>query len=140
MNRRKGIIYCHPYCAACGVSPTLTDAQNRGVEFVFDTTRTILSLLQTGAVAQYPDINSSGRIGGGTVPYITSRLNGVGGDSCRRASIYELQKFYYDTAQAFSPYTMPSFSKFRSRLADSVRHRLPARRRISGDCGEGIEG
>ena len=26
--------------------------------------------------------------------------------------IYELQKFYYDTAQAFNPYTMPSFKKF----------------------------
>jgi len=25
---------------------------------------------------------------------------------------YELQKFYYDTAQAFNPYTMPSFKKF----------------------------
>ena len=26
--------------------------------------------------------------------------------------MYELQKFYYDTAQAFNPYTMPSFKKF----------------------------
>jgi len=26
--------------------------------------------------------------------------------------MYELQKFYYDTAQAFNPYTMPSFRKF----------------------------
>ena len=25
--------------------------------------------------------------------------------------IYELQKFYYDTAQVFNPYTMPSFKK-----------------------------
>ena len=25
--------------------------------------------------------------------------------------MYELQKFYYDTAQAFSPYTLPSFKK-----------------------------
>jgi predicted TIM-barrel fold metal-dependent hydrolase len=24
----------------------------------------------------------------------------------------ELQKFYYDTAQAFNPYTLPSFRKF----------------------------
>ena len=24
----------------------------------------------------------------------------------------ELQKFYYDTAQAFNPYTLPSFKKF----------------------------
>jgi len=41
LNRRKAVVYCHPYCAACGAQTTLTDAQNRGVEFVFDTTRTI---------------------------------------------------------------------------------------------------
>jgi 6-methylsalicylate decarboxylase len=112
MNRRKGVIYCHPYCAACGVQSTLTDAQNRGVEFVFDTTRTILSLLQTGAVARFPDIRFIWSHGGGTIPYITSRLNGAGGDKLPKGVMYELQKMYYDTAQAFSPYTMPSFRKF----------------------------
>ena len=112
MNRRKGVIYCHPYCAACGVQDTLTDAQNRGVEFVFDTTRTILSLLQTGAVARFPDITFIWSHGGGTVPYITSRLNGAGGDKLPKGVMYELQKFYYDTAQAFNPYTLPSFKKF----------------------------
>ncbi|HYS27725.1 MAG TPA: amidohydrolase family protein [Vicinamibacterales bacterium] len=112
MNRRKGVVYCHPYCAACGVQTTLTDAQNRGVEFVFDTTRTILSLLQTGAVAQFPDIRFIWSHGGGTVPYITSRLNGAGGNKLPKGVVYELQKFYYDTAQAFNPYTMPSFRKF----------------------------
>jgi len=112
MNRRKGVIYCHPYCAACGVQQTLTDAQNRGVEFVFDTTRTILSLLQTGAVARFPDIKFIWSHGGGTVPFITSRLNGAGGDKLPKGVAYELQKFYYDTAQAFNPYTMPSFKKF----------------------------
>jgi 6-methylsalicylate decarboxylase len=112
MNRRKGVIYCHPYCAACGAQTTLTDAQNRGVEFVFDTTRTILSLLQTGAVARFPDIKFIWSHGGGTVPFITSRLNGAGGQKLPKGVMYELQKFYYDTAQAFNPYTMPSFTKF----------------------------
>jgi predicted TIM-barrel fold metal-dependent hydrolase len=111
MNRRKGVIYCHPFCAACGTQTTLTDAQNRGVEFVFDTTRTILSLLQTGAVARFPDIKFIWSHGGGTVPYITSRLN-VGGNKLPKGVVYELQKFYYDTAQAFNPYTLPSFKKF----------------------------
>ena len=111
LNRRKAVVYCHPYCAACGVQTTLTDAQNRGVEFVFDTTRTILSLLQTATVARCPDINFIWSHGGGTVPYITSRLQGAG-PKLPKGVIYELQKFYYDTAQAFNPYTMPSFKKF----------------------------
>jgi predicted TIM-barrel fold metal-dependent hydrolase len=111
LNRRKAVVYCHPYCAACGVQTTLTDAQNRGVEFVFDTTRTILSLLQTGAVARFADIRFIWSHGGGTVPYITTRLQGAG-QKLPKGVAYELQKFYYDTAQAFSPYTLPSFKKF----------------------------
>src|SRR5262245_21146715 len=111
LNRRKAVVYCHPYCAACGVQTTLTDAQNRGVEFVFDTTRTILSLMQTGAVARFADIRFIWSHGGGTVPYITTRLQAAG-QKLPKGVFYELQKFYYDTAQAFSPYTLPSFKKF----------------------------
>jgi len=111
LNRRKAVIYCHPYCAACGAQTELTDAQNRGVEFVFDTTRTILSILQTGASARFSDIRFIWSHGGGTVPFITSRLANVN-QKLLKGALAELQRFYYDTAQAFNPYTMPSFKKF----------------------------
>jgi len=110
LNRRKAVVFCHPFCAACDAEATLSDAQNRGVEFVFDTTRTILSLLSTGTVTRFPDIRFIWSHGGGTVPYITTRLAGAG-QKLPNGLIPELQKFYYDTAQAFSPYTMPSFKK-----------------------------
>ncbi|HET6145498.1 MAG TPA: amidohydrolase family protein [Candidatus Acidoferrales bacterium] len=110
LNRRKTVVFCHPYCAACGTQAVLSDGQNRGVEFVFDTTRTIVSLLSTGTVTRCPDIRFIWSHGGGTVPYITSRLNGVA-PQLPKGVIYELQKFYYDTAQAFNPYTLPSFKK-----------------------------
>ncbi len=110
LNRRKAVVFCHPYCAACGRQAVLSDGQNRGVEFVFDTTRTIVSLLSNGTVTRYPDIRFIWSHGGGTVPYITSRLNGVA-QKLPKGLIYELQKFYYDTAQAFNPYTLPSFKK-----------------------------
>jgi len=110
LNRRKAVVFCHPYCAACGTQTVLSDGQNRGVEFVFDTTRTIVSLLSTATVVRCPDIRFIWSHGGGTVPYITSRLNGVA-QQLPRGLIYELQKFYYDTAQAFNPYTLPSFKK-----------------------------
>jgi predicted TIM-barrel fold metal-dependent hydrolase len=110
LNRRRSVVYCHPFCAACGVQTTLTDAQNRGVEFVFDTTRTILSLLQTATVERCPNISFIWSHGGGTVPFITSRLQGAG-QKLSKGLMYELQRFYYDTAQAFNPYTMPSFKK-----------------------------
>ncbi len=110
LNRRKAVVFCHPYCAACGTETVLLDGQNRGVEFVFDTTRTIVSLLSNGTVTRCPDIRFIWSHGGGTVPYITSRLNGVA-QNLPNGLLYELQKFYYDTAQAFNPYTMPSFKK-----------------------------
>ncbi|NOT27558.1 MAG: amidohydrolase [Acidobacteria bacterium] len=110
LNRRNAVVYCHPYCAACGAQPALTDAQNRGVEFVFDTTRTILSLLQTATVERCPNISFIWSHGGGTVPFITSRLQGAG-QKLSKGVMYELQRFYYDTAQAFNPYTLPSFKK-----------------------------
>jgi predicted TIM-barrel fold metal-dependent hydrolase len=80
------------------------------VEFVFDTTRTIVSLLSNATVTKCPDIRFIWSHGGGTVPYITSRLNGVA-QKLPNGLIPELQKFYYDTAQAFNPYTLPSFKK-----------------------------
>jgi 6-methylsalicylate decarboxylase len=110
LNRRKAVVFCHPYCAACGTETVLSDGQNRGVEFVFDTTRTIVSLLSNGTVTRFPDIRFIWSHGGGTVPYITSRLNGVA-QKLPNGLIPELQKFYYDTAQAFNPYTLPSFKK-----------------------------
>ena len=110
LNRRKAVVFCHPFCAACDAEATLSDAQNRGVEFVFDTTRTILSLISTGTVARFPDIRFIWSHGGGTVPYITTRLAGAA-QKLPNGLIPELQKFYYDTAQAFSPYTLPSFKK-----------------------------
>ena len=110
LNRRKAVVFCHPFCAACDANANLTDGQNRGVEFVFDTTRTILSLLSTGTVTRFPDIRFIWSHGGGTVPYITTRLAGAA-QKLPNGLIPELQKFYYDTAQAFSPYTMPSFKK-----------------------------
>jgi predicted TIM-barrel fold metal-dependent hydrolase len=110
LNRRKAVVFCHPFCAACGTQTVLGDGQNRGVEFVFDTTRTIVSLLSSATVARCPDIRFIWSHGGGTVPYITSRLAGVE-QQLPKGLIYELQKFYYDTAQAFNPYTLPSFKK-----------------------------
>jgi 6-methylsalicylate decarboxylase len=110
LNRRKAVVFCHPYCAACGTQTVLGDGQNRGVEFVFDTTRTIVSLLSSGTLTRCPDIRFIWSHGGGTVPYITSRLNGVA-QQLPKGLIFELQKFYYDTAQAFNPYTLPSFKK-----------------------------
>lgn len=123
LNRRKAVVYCHPYCPACwsgATSPAaerlpdgqyrLTGGQGRGVELVVDTTRTIMSVLTSATATRCPDIRFIWSHGGGTVPYVSGRLLGPG-QQLPNGVIAELQKFYYDTAQAFNPYTLPSFKK-----------------------------
>ena len=70
-----------------------------------------ISVRRNTTVARCPDITFIWSHGGGTVPFITSRLAGAG-PKLPNGVMAELQKFYYDTAQAFNPYTMPSFKKF----------------------------
>ncbi len=60
LNRRKAVIYTHPLSPECcrniktGVPPAV-------VEYATDTTRTIASLVFSGAAARYPDIRRSRR-------------------------------------------------------------------------------
>jgi hypothetical protein len=132
LNRRKAVVFCHPFCPVCGTQTPLADGQSRGVEFVFDTTRTIVSLLSNSTVTQCPDIRFIWSHGGGTVPYITTHMTGAA-QKLPKGLIYELQRFYYDTAQAFSPYTMPPLrSWFQHRISCSgpISRWAAARRRL----------
>lgn len=109
LNRRKAVVYCHPFRAAC-CQNLLPGGNGLGGELVNDTTRTITSVLYSGTVTRCPEIRFIWSHGGGTVPYITGRLSGAA-RQLPKGLIYELQKFYYDTAQAVNPYTLPSFKK-----------------------------
>lgn len=109
LNRRKAVIYFHPYRAPC-CQNLLPQGTGLGGELVNDTTRAIASVLVSATVVRCPDIRFIWSHGGGTAPYITGRLGGAA-QRLPKGLIYELQKFYYDTAQAFNPYTLPSFKK-----------------------------
>ena len=91
------------------ISGIISDAQGGvlpGVTLTTETTLTIASILYSGTAARCPDIRFIWSHGGGTMPYITSRL-GAGNPTVLR----EMQKFYYDTAQAFNEFTLPTFTK-----------------------------
>ena len=108
LNRRKAVIYTHPNTPSCCLN--LKDEVGAGtIEWATDTTRTIASLVFSGTAARYPDIRWIFSHGGGTTPFLLSRFvrqeEGMKEKAARlpKDMMYELRKFYYDTAQANHP-------------------------------------
>jgi predicted TIM-barrel fold metal-dependent hydrolase len=110
LNRRKAVCYTHPFRG--GMINMLPDGRALGVTLSTETTLTIQSILYTNTATRCPDIRFIWSHGGGTAPYITSRLGAaVGPDGRPNANLAALQKFYYDTAQAFNPYTLATLTR-----------------------------
>jgi 6-methylsalicylate decarboxylase len=110
LNRRKAVCYTHPFRG--GMINMLPEGRALGITLSTETTLTIQSILYTNTATRCPDIRFIWSHGGGTAPYITSRLGAaVGPDGKPNANLAALQKFYYDTAQAFNPYTLATFTR-----------------------------
>ena len=109
LNRRKAVIYTHPLAPQC--CGALVPGVSVGtIEYAVDTTRTMASLLYGGAAARYPDIRWIFSHSGGVTPFLLSRFVRQEVDMKDRAQkllpngvLYELKKFYYDTAQGNHP-------------------------------------
>jgi predicted TIM-barrel fold metal-dependent hydrolase len=113
LNRRKAVVFTHPVRPDC-CRNLVPDVAEPVIELATDTTRTVASLLFSGTATRCPDIRFIWSHGGGTVPFLTMRF--VGWANARKdlkerlpnGPVAELQKFYYDTAQAAHPYALAS--------------------------------
>ncbi len=113
LNRRKAILYTHPTLANCcenllpNVPPTV-------IEFGTDTTRTIVDIVFSGTAARCPDITFIFSHAGGTMPFLTERLQKMPVlDKSLAAKVpngvmHELKRFYYDTAWSAHPMALAS--------------------------------
>jgi 6-methylsalicylate decarboxylase len=116
LDRRKAVIYTHPNTPACCGS-IADDVPAVTIEWAHDTTRTVASLLFSGTAARYPDIRWIFSHGGGTTPFLLSRF--VYQEATMKGKetvlpkglMYELKKFYYDTAQANHPGALAALLK-----------------------------
>jgi predicted TIM-barrel fold metal-dependent hydrolase len=116
LNRRKAAVFVHPLQPACctNVVQLVPDVV---VEYGTETSRTIASLLMNHTTIKYPDIRFIFSHGGGAVPFLTFRFQRMaGGDEALMkdnpgGAIALIQKLYFDTAQAWNQYSLPSLAK-----------------------------
>lgn len=76
LNRRKAVVFVHPTMSCCG-NTSIPHVNNPALEFPFDTTRTITSLLFTGTFGRCPDIRFIFSHGGGATPMLLQRISGT---------------------------------------------------------------
>jgi predicted TIM-barrel fold metal-dependent hydrolase len=115
LNRRKAIVYTHPRRPDCCVN-LLPEVSEAVIEYGTDTTRTIASLVFSGTAARCPDIKFLFSHAGGTMPFLIGRFVGLArspefAQRLPHGVLHELQRFYYDLAQASNPGATSSLMK-----------------------------
>jgi len=115
LDRRKAVVYTHPVaCPSC--KALVPEIAPHVIEFGTDTTRSIASVVFSGTSARYPDIRWIWSHAGGTMPFLIARFQDAAKepDNAKRLPnglMYELQRFFYDTAQSAHPATFATLAK-----------------------------
>jgi predicted TIM-barrel fold metal-dependent hydrolase len=101
-NRRRLIVYVHPTSCVhdMEVLPGIPAAM---LEFPHDTTRSIVSLLNAGVFARFPDIRFIFSHAGGTLPFLLGRIAAMSTIIGKPGWVPQLHKLYFDTASAANP-------------------------------------
>lgn len=116
LNRRKAVVFIHPTAPSC-CSHLMPGIAASTVEFLFDTSRAILSLLVNGTLSRFPDIRFIFCHAGGTMPMLAARTNAFverHKDVAERVPdgvAVELRKLYYDVANSVNPSSMAALMK-----------------------------
>jgi predicted TIM-barrel fold metal-dependent hydrolase len=115
LNHRKTIVFIHPAVPGCcghlmpGIPPST-------IEFLFDTSRAITSLLVNGTLSRFPDIRFIFCHAGGTMPMLAARTNAFVqrhkeiADRVPNGVPYELKKLHYDVANSTNPSSMAALT------------------------------
>jgi predicted TIM-barrel fold metal-dependent hydrolase len=111
MHRRGVTLFVHPVAAAASRAVDLGIDVSM-LEFMFDTTRMLTNMVFSGAKRRFSKIKVISTHGGGTIPYLTTRLETLAqvfgsGEGRARLTPTEIRdglaSFYYDLTAATSP-------------------------------------
>jgi predicted TIM-barrel fold metal-dependent hydrolase len=111
LNRRKAVVFIHPAVPGC-CDHLMPGIPASTIEFLFDTTRAITSLLVNGTFSRFPDIRFIFCHAGGTVPVVAARTTAFVDrhkeitDRLPNGAVFELRKLYYDIANSTNPSSM----------------------------------
>ncbi len=105
LNRRNAVVFIHPFLPPS--HNVLSGVRPATIEFPFDSTRAIVSLVLSGTTSQLPDIRFIFCHGGGALPSLAGRIEQLTKHDEGRAERipkgieFELKKFYYEIANAY---------------------------------------
>ena len=111
LNRRKAVVFIHPAVPGC-CGHLMPGIPASTIEFLFDTSRAITSLLVNGTFSRFPDIRFIFCHAGGTMPMLAVRTNAFVqrhkeiSDRVPNGVPYELKRLYYDVANSTNPSSM----------------------------------
>ena len=110
LNRRGSTLFVHPTITKAALT-LLNGLDPSVIEFMFDTTRMIVNVVATGAKKRFSNIKIISTHGGGTIPYLVTRIQtlehtfGVGPGRLELSpeQVREgIASFYYDLTAATS--------------------------------------
>ena len=114
LNRRRAVVYTHAAAPPCcqNLQPGINETV---IEYNTDTSRTIVSLIESGRATACPDIQFIFSHAGGTIPSLAGRFLGPAASAeslakpaAPNSRLYHLRRFYYDTAGSANPVQMTS--------------------------------
>lgn len=117
LNRRRTVAFFHPLAPDCCGS-LLPGNSGSPEEYLFDTTRAVISLLVNGTLQRCPDIRFLFSHAGGTIPMAAGRLvNALKGRRDIAAIApdgidQQFRRLFYDTANSFYPPTMAALTSY----------------------------
>lgn len=103
LQRRKAVLYIHPALAR-GAEEVQPGVRTNMLEYPFDSTRNIVSLVLSGTLSRCPDVRFIISHGGGALPMMAGRIALLGSEykgvkeRVPRGIAHELSRLYTDTA------------------------------------------
>ena len=115
LNRRKAVVFTHPVKADC-CRNLVPDIGDNTIELATDTARTMAGLLISGTTTRFPDIRFIFSHAGGTLPALTGRMIAQATSPAAKqrlpnGPVPEMQKLFYDTANAANPWALAPLLK-----------------------------